>query len=283
MLTGKAGIVTGASRGMGRHFVDALITAGARVACLARPSAALDTLASRQDDRIVTVPCDVRSSDEVNAAVGSAVDRLGKLDFLINNAAIFHPFLLESATDSQIEDHIGINLLGPIWCIRAAIPHLRRTRGHILSISSESVRMPFPYLSVYAATKGGLEVLSAAMRDELRADGIRVTVLRSGSVSGSEGSRDWDPATTAAFFETIQRTGHAAFTGESASPESMAKAGGGRPVVAAGCECGFDGGPRGRESERLRRTSFFRKRTAFLPRSPHPPAASRQSYSLKPH
>jgi short-subunit dehydrogenase len=108
--------------------------------------------------------------------------------------------------------------------MRSAIPHLRRSRGHILSISSESVRLPFPYLSVYAATKGGLEVLSAAIRDEVRADGIRVTVLRSGSVSGSTGGRDWDPEITQTFFATIQQTGHAAFTGDAATPESMAKA-----------------------------------------------------------
>ncbi len=223
-LAGKVGIVTGGSRGMGVHFLDALVACGAAAACFARPSPELDAIGRRHEDRVIAVECDVRSCEDVESAVARTVAHFGRLDFLVNNAAIFQPFRLEDANPAQVRDHVDINLLGPMWCIRAAIPHLRVTRGHIVSISSESTRMPFPYLGVYAATKGGLEVLSAAMRDELREDGIRVTLLRSGSVSGSAGGRNWDPAITAKFFETITRTGHAAFTGEMATPESMAKA-----------------------------------------------------------
>ena len=84
--------------------------------------------------------------------------------------------------------------------------------------------MPYPFLSVYAATKGGLETLMAAMREELREDGIRVTTLRAGAVDGGTGGKDWDPVVKQRFFETIIRTGHAAFSGQPASPESMAEA-----------------------------------------------------------
>jgi NAD(P)-dependent dehydrogenase (short-subunit alcohol dehydrogenase family) len=209
---------------MGRHFIAALVAAGAKVACFARPSAEFDTLEAEFGPHVAAIACDVASCAEVERATAETAARFGRIDFLVNNAAIFHPFLLEDATPEQIERHVAINLTGPIWCMRSAIPHLRRTRGHIISISSESVRLPFPYLSVYAATKGGLEVLSAAIRDEVREDGIRVTVLRSGSVSGSSGAQAWDPQTTRNFFATIQRTGHAAFTGEAATPQSMAKA-----------------------------------------------------------
>jgi len=224
MLQGKAGIVTGASRGMGSHFVDALVAQGARVAALARPSAELDALASKHGDKLKAFACDVSDPAEVSRAVDASAAAFGRLDFLINNAAIFHPFKLDEATDSQIAGHVGVNLLGPMWCMRAAIPHLRQTKGHIISISSESVRMPYPFLSVYAATKGGLEVLSAAMREELREDDIRVTVLRSGSVEGGSGGREWDPVVAQRFFETITRTGHAAFSGQPARPRSMAQA-----------------------------------------------------------
>jgi NAD(P)-dependent dehydrogenase (short-subunit alcohol dehydrogenase family) len=224
MLEGKCGIVTGGSRGMGRHFIAALVAAGAKVACFARPSPEFDTLEAEFGPQVAAIACDVASCAAVERATAATVARFARIDFLVNNAAIFHPFRLEDARPEQIERHVAINLTGPMWCMRAAIPHLRRTRGHILSISSESVRLPFPYLSVYASTKGGLEVLSAAIRDEVREDGIRVTVLRSGSVSGSTGSRDWDPKATQDFFTTIQRTGHAAFTGEAATPQSMATA-----------------------------------------------------------
>lgn len=224
MLQGKIGIVTGASRGMGRHFVAGLVEAGAKIACFARPSPELDALGEEFGDAVATFDCDVVSPDAVDEAVAQAVARFGRIDFLVNNAAIFHPFKLEKASNAQVEQHVAINLLGPIWCIRACIPHLRASRGQIVSISSESVRMPYPFLSVYAATKGGLEVLSTALREELREDGIKVTTLRSGSVSGGSGGREWDPVTAADFFATIQRTGHAAFAGNPALPESMTKA-----------------------------------------------------------
>ncbi len=224
MLDGKVAIVTGASRGMGRHFVNTLVGAGVSVSCLARASADLDDLAAAFGDRVYVQACDVAEPAEVNAAVAATAAHFGRLDILVNNAAIFHPFRLEDATDAQVECHVTLNLLGPIWCVRAAIPHLRATRGQIVSISSESVRMPFPFLSIYAATKGGLEVLGAALREELREDGIRVTTLRSGSVEGGTGGRDWDIATRDAFFATIVRTGHAAFSGQPAKPQSMAEA-----------------------------------------------------------
>jgi len=224
MLQGKAGIVTGASRGMGSHFVDALVAQGARVAAFARPSPELDDLATRHGDGVRVYAGDVSRSEDVSATVEAAARDLGRLDFLINNAAIFHPFRLEEATDIDITGHVGVNLMGPMCCIRAAIPLLRHTRGQIVSISSESVRMPYPFLGVYAATKAGLEGLCAAMREELREDGIRVTILRSGAVEGGTGGRHWNPQVRDRFFETIARTGHAAFSGKPAKPQSMAEA-----------------------------------------------------------
>ncbi|MET0248203.1 MAG: SDR family oxidoreductase [Sphingobium sp.] len=223
-VEGKVGIITGGSKGMGRHFVTTLIAAGAKIACFARPSPESDSLARELGDDVLVIPCDVRDMDQVDAAVARTVEHFDKLDFLVNNAAIFHPFRLEDARPEQIEQHVGINLLGPIWCIRAAIPHLRATKGTIVSVSSESVRMPYPYLSVYAATKGGLETLTAAMREELRDAGIRSTILRSGSVAGGSGAADWDPEVGQAFLATIQRTGHVAFSGAAAQPQSMAQA-----------------------------------------------------------
>lgn len=220
----KTAIVTGASKGMGRHFVAALVDAGWKVAALARPSDELRSLEAEFGGRVAAIACDVSDPAQVGEAVANAVTRSGRLDLLVNNAAVFHPFMLEKASDAEIEQHIGINLTGIIWLIRAAIPHLRATRGQIVSISSESVINPFPMLTVYAATKAAVETLSMGLREELKADGIRVSVLRSGSVSGSTGNASWDADTTQAFYRKIVETGHAAMSGEPASPESMAKA-----------------------------------------------------------
>ena len=223
-LPGKVALVTGASKGMGRHFVAALVDAGMKVACLARASAELETLATELGDVVLAIPCDVASSTEVNAAVARAAAHFGRIDVVVNNAAIFHPFAFDEGSDEIIRAHIDVNILGVAWTIRAAIPHLRATRGQIVSISSESVRLPFPMLALYAATKAVVETLSEGLRAELRSDGIRVGVLRSGSVAGGSGGVAWSKASTDAFYRKIVATGHAAMSGSPASPESMARA-----------------------------------------------------------
>jgi NAD(P)-dependent dehydrogenase (short-subunit alcohol dehydrogenase family) len=222
-LNGMVAIVTGASKGMGRHFVSALVTEGVRVACLARPSPELASLAADHGDQVLAHGCDVSDPSAVNAAVAVAVERFGRLDIVINNAAMFHPFAFEAGGDEMIRNHVELNLLGVAWMIRAAIPHLKATQGQIVSISSESVHMPFPMLALYAATKAAVETLSTGLRDELRSDGIRISVLRSGTVAGGRGGDSWSEETRAAFFAKITATGHASMAGESASPESMAE------------------------------------------------------------
>ena len=223
-LAGKVAIVTGASKGMGRHFVAALVDAGMRVACLARSSPELEALGNELGEAVLALPCDVACATEVSAAVSRAAGYFGRIDVVVNNAAMFHPFAFDEGSDEIIRAHIDVNILGVAWVIRAAIPHLRATRGQIVSISSESVNSPFPMLALYAATKAAVETLSAGLRDELRSDGIRVCVFRSGSVAGGTGSTAWSDATKDAFYRKIVATGHAAMSGSPASPESMARA-----------------------------------------------------------
>lgn len=224
LLSGKVVIVTGGSKGMGRHFVQILADAGAKIGCLARTSPELAAVQAEHGDAVLAIPCDVSSSVQVNAAVDSVVKKFGRLDIVVNNAAIFHPFMIETATDAEIRQHIGLNIEGVLWLTRAAIPHLRKSQGQIVSITSESVRHPFPMLSVYSATKAAVETFSQALRDELRSENIRVSVLRSGSVAGGAGGAGWPDATAQAFYRKILETGHAHIAGEAASPDSMAKA-----------------------------------------------------------
>lgn len=220
-LNGQVAIVTGASKGMGRHFVRALCDAGMKVAALARRSPELDALAS---ESVAAIACDVTDPRAVDCAVGETVERFGRLDLVVANAAIYRPFSFEHASDADVRDHFDLNVAGAAWLIRAAIPHLRETRGLIVGISSESVRMPFPMLATYAASKAALETLFQGLRDELRSDDIRMTILRSGNVKGGTGGGNWDPATVETFYKKIVATGHAAMTGEPARPESMAAA-----------------------------------------------------------
>ena len=98
-------------------------------------------------------------------AFADVASRLGAPDILVNNAAICLLHRIEEMTDADAQREVATNLMGPLWCARAAIPHMRAAgRGDIVNISSESVRLPFPYLSLYAATKAGLETLSEGLR-----------------------------------------------------------------------------------------------------------------------
>lgn len=223
-VAGSVAIVTGASKGMGRHFVGSLVDAGMHIACLARTSPELESLAAEFGESVLILPCDITEPSEVSAAIEQAAEHFGRIDVLVNNAAIYHPFAFDEASDAIIRQHIDVNVLGLAWATRAAIPHLRQTRGQIVNISSESVRMPFPMLALYAATKAAVETLSEGLREELRSDGIRVSVLRSGSVSGGSGGETWSDETKQKFFEKIVQTGHAAMSGAPATPQSMAQA-----------------------------------------------------------
>jgi NAD(P)-dependent dehydrogenase (short-subunit alcohol dehydrogenase family) len=226
-LAGKIAVVTGASRGLGRALALSLAEAGAQIALLARPSpdlAAVEVEIGRE--RCLAVSCDVADPASVNLAISEAVAQFGGIDILINNAAIYSLGTIETISDADIRDQIVIDLMGPIYCARAAIPHLRaRGGGDIVNLSSESVRMPYPYLGVYAAAKAGVEAFSHALQAEVRDDRIKVSVFRAGRMTHADGQRAWDPAMQAAFFVAIEKSGHAAFGGHAAADAgSMASA-----------------------------------------------------------
>jgi NADP-dependent 3-hydroxy acid dehydrogenase YdfG len=222
-LNGKVCVVTGASKGMGRAFASALVDNGARVALVARASPELDAAAVTLGKNALAVPCDVGDAGAVDAAFASIVANFGRIDVLVNNAAVLALTTVESASTAEIDRLLRINLAGAIYCSRAAIPHLRAAEGgDLIFVTSESARMPFPYLSIYAATKIALEALALGLRGELREQSTRVTILRSGVVEGSSLRSAIPPETQAAFFAAMERGGHLAQTGKAVSKATMA-------------------------------------------------------------
>jgi len=206
-LQGRVYAVTGGSKGMGLRYARALTAEGAHVAILARPSAALDEVAAELPDAL-TLPCDVSSVDDVRRAFAAIKERFGRLHGLINNAASCLPHSIADATDQEIHAQVGANMLGPIYTVREAVPLLRAAGGgDIINVSSESVRIPFPMLTLYAATKAGLEALTQGLRMELRPFGIRVTTLRVGQVGDSSLHTHWEPGRKEEFYQVITELG----------------------------------------------------------------------------
>jgi NAD(P)-dependent dehydrogenase (short-subunit alcohol dehydrogenase family) len=117
----------------------------------------------------------------------------GRLDILVNNAAIYRPCRVEKLSDEDIQRPTATNLLGPIYTSRAAIPLLRAAGGgDIINTSSESTLHPFPMLSIYVATKAALEAFGEVLADEVAEDDIRVTTVVQGTAVGAGGgSTDW--------------------------------------------------------------------------------------------
>lgn len=194
----KTIVVTGAGAGLGRALARAFAADGHNVVLLGRTLAKVETVAAEIGEGALAVGCDVASPDSVRAAFEKIAARHPAIDALINNAAVYAPFTIASATDDQIFGGITTNLIGPMLCSRSAIP-MMGNGGHIINVSSESVELPFPHLSVYRAGKAGLEVFSDALQLEVEGAGINVTCVRAGSMHEEGKQWDIDPAAAMAF------------------------------------------------------------------------------------
>lgn len=187
----KVIVITGAGVGLGRALARRFASEGHQVVLLGRTLAKVEAAATEIGDAAKAVRCDVGNPDSVREAFAAIEEQHGKVDVLINNAAIFEPFLLQNATDAQILNAVNTNLAGPMFMIRSAVP-LMSAGSHIFNITSESVDMNFPHLSVYQASKAGVERLSKSMDSELESLGIRVTNVRAGQMY--EEGKVWEAA-----------------------------------------------------------------------------------------
>jgi NAD(P)-dependent dehydrogenase (short-subunit alcohol dehydrogenase family) len=196
-LEGKTAVVTGASSGVGLGVAQRFVEEGAIVALLARDGERLETTARELGPAAVSFATDVGDPTSVRESFAKIGDRFGKIDILVNNAAVYRPCRVELLSDSEIHQQIATNLAGPVYTCRAAIPLLRAAGGgDIVNTSSESTLRPFPMLSMYVATKAALEAFAVVLAQEVRDDDIRLTTVILGGVKGAGGGStgwEWDP------------------------------------------------------------------------------------------
>jgi NAD(P)-dependent dehydrogenase (short-subunit alcohol dehydrogenase family) len=185
----RAALITGGSRGIGYAIARALVADGVRVMITGRDSngvaAAVDTLAAIAPDRAAVAgeAVDVRDGAAVARNVAATAERFGGLHILINNAGVGAFADVAAMTPEQWSRVIDTNLTGVFHCTHAAIPYIKAAGGGwIISIASLAGRNYFPGGAAYCASKAGLVAFSESLMQEVRADGIRVSVIMPGSV-----------------------------------------------------------------------------------------------------
>lgn len=191
-LDESVALVTGASSGIGEATALALAAAGASVALAARRADRLEALAERiRDGGGTALPIEVDVTDRAaaEAAVARTVEKLGGLDILINNAGVM---LLGPALDAPVEEWermVNLNVLGLLYCAKAAIPHLLEAAEHgprgvadLVNISSVAGRTARQGSAVYNATKHAVGAFSEALRQEVTTRHVRVSLVEPGAV-----------------------------------------------------------------------------------------------------
>lgn len=178
----KVWFVTGSSRGLGRNFVEAALSRGDKVAATARNPHRLDELVATYRDAVLPLPLDVTDKAAVFESMKRAKEHFGRVDVIVNNAAYGLFGAVEELTEQQLRDQLETNLIGPLWVVQAALPHLREQGGgHIIQISSVAGLTVFPLGGGYAASKWALEGLSEALAQEVAPFGIKVTLIEPSS------------------------------------------------------------------------------------------------------
>jgi short-subunit dehydrogenase len=182
---GMTAIVTGASRGIGRALARELASRGVRVGLLARGREALDEAAEKlPGEDHIALAADVGKRREVERAIERFAKRAEGIDILAANAGIAHYGRFADTDVERAEEMVKVNVLGTIYAVHAALPHLlERRRGHIVVTSSGAGLRAFPEAAVYGATKAADRGFAEALRHELAGTGVSVTTVYPGEVA----------------------------------------------------------------------------------------------------
>ncbi|HXV57831.1 MAG TPA: SDR family NAD(P)-dependent oxidoreductase [Gaiellaceae bacterium] len=179
----RAAVVTGASSGIGLALARALAEDGYGVALAARRASLLDGLAAELGDRALPVPTDVTDARAVESLVAATVERFGRIDVVVTSAGVGRWLPLEELEEAVWDEQLDVNLKGTYLVARAALPHLRESRGYLVTISSVSGTIGQAHGAAYNASKWGVRGFTQSFLKEARGDGVRATAICPGLVA----------------------------------------------------------------------------------------------------
>ena len=185
--TDRRVLITGGGSGIGQACVLRILEEGGQVVAADISQSGLDDTVAKagsDDGRLRTVVMNVADEDSVTSGVGCAVDALGGLDTLVNVAGILRSAHFLDTTLAEFEHVLRVNLVGTFLVTRQALPALRvGTSPAVVNFSSTSAHFAHPYMSAYAASKGGVLAMTHALAAEFAKDGIRFNSVQPGSIS----------------------------------------------------------------------------------------------------
>ncbi len=178
-IDGKVFVVTGAGGGVGRELTLALLDQGARVAAVDFREESLAKLREITGPLVETFLIHITDKNAVMSLPQLIINRMGRVDGLINNAGIIQPFIKVNLLTIDDAIHVmSVNFSGSLYMMKAFLPHLLdRPEGHIVNISSMGAYVPVPGQSLYGASKAALAQSTDGLRSELRGTKVRVTLV----------------------------------------------------------------------------------------------------------
>jgi NAD(P)-dependent dehydrogenase (short-subunit alcohol dehydrogenase family) len=219
-VTKKVALVTGASSGIGTAIVSRLADDGFLILAAGRDRGRTEHLRD-QSDNIQTWVGDITSPEACADLMASCIESFGRLDLLVNNAGIYEAANAENTSDENWSQTIAVNLSAPFYLSRAAVPHLRESRGAILNIASDWGLVGGKKAVAYCASKGGVVLMTRAMAIDHAEEGVRVNAICPGDVETpmlyKEGAaRGLGPA------EAVREAGKSSPTGRVTTPGEVA-------------------------------------------------------------
>jgi short-subunit dehydrogenase len=192
----KVIVITGASDGIGAELAQQLASHKPKLVLAARRRDALDVVAKACEAKgaqVLVAPTDVSNETECRALIANAVEQFGAIDMLVNNAGVSMQAKFADIEDTSVyENLMRINLMGSVWPTHAALPHLKKSSGLVVAVSSLAGLVGVPERTTYCATKFAQTGFFESLRVELAPEGVDVCIVYPGVVLTSIRVNGWD-------------------------------------------------------------------------------------------